>query len=73
MNSFSAREFETKNLQPSPDRLIADEPGRVGDITEGSGLERLQGPKHGPECRHCVCQGGCKEDQINGEFSPHRH
>ena len=45
--------IDGRNLQPSPDWVIADVPGRIGDGTEGSRLERFQarnnvGPRQGP-------------------------
>ena len=34
--------IEIRNLEVLPDSAIADEPARIEDVTEGSGLERFQ-------------------------------
>ena len=71
------KRIDGKNLQLSPDSVISEVPGTIGDITQGSGLECFQahnnvGPRQGPEYgRCCICQGISKKNQVNRRFSAH--
>ena len=67
-----------RGLRLSPDNNFCQVSVRVGDVSEGPGLERFHagfnvGPKQRSECWRCVYQGSSTGRQIDREFRAHRH
>ena len=65
--------IERWNLQSSPDNIISDKPGRVGDIPESPGLEGFQavdnvGLKQGRICCRCVFSVSLRKSRCMENF-----
>ena len=59
--------IDGRNLQPSPNNIISDVPGRIGDVMEGAELERFQvrsdvGKKQGPKCGRCDVRAALRKN-----------